>query len=91
MYIIYTNLAPKQSNTITSSINEIPIPSINDYRISNSLKTHTNNNQMRERASTVLPSPTKPNRVLPVRSDLFNSEQYIGNNIPSQRNIEFFK
>ncbi|CAF2646870.1 unnamed protein product [Rotaria sp. Silwood2] len=94
MYIIYTNLTPKQqtaSNMNVPSLNKIPIPSISNQRIVNSLKNNTSNNQMRERASTILLSSTKTNLVVPIRSSSFGSEQNTGNNIPIERNVEFFK
>ncbi|CAF3445821.1 unnamed protein product [Rotaria sp. Silwood1] len=94
MYIIYTNLTPKQhtsTNISAPSLNRISIPSISNQRMGNSFKNNTNNNQMRERASTILPSSTKTNLVVPIRSSSFGSEQNIGNNIPTERNVEFFK
>ncbi len=92
MYIIYTNLTSKQQNLPLSSLNKIAIPPTNNNnRIANSLKSNTNNNQMRERASTILLPPVKTNLVVPIRSSSAGSEQIIGNNIPTERNIEFFK
>jgi hypothetical protein len=89
MYIIYTNLSPRQQNS--SSTNKLSIPSTNNIRIGNSFKTNTNNNQMRERASTMLLPPMKTNLVVPVRSSSIGSEQIIGNNIPTDKNVEYFK
>ena len=89
MYIIYTNLQAKQQNS--SILNKIPIPSINNIPLANSLKTNIINNQIRERASTILLPPVKTNLVIPIRTNSVGSEQIIGNNIPPERNIEFFK
>jgi hypothetical protein len=93
MYIIYTNLSPRQQNS--SLLNKISIPSASNIRIPNNVKSNTNNTQMRERASTILlpslPTTTKTNLVVPVRSSSIGLEQTIGNNIPTERNIEFFK
>ncbi len=89
MYIIYTNLSPRQQTS--SSINKLPIPPTNNIRIANNLKTNSNNNQMRERSSTILLPPPKTNLVVPVRSSTVGSEQIIGNNIPTDKNVEFFK
>jgi len=92
MYIIYTNLTAKQpSLPSSSSLNKIALPPTNNNRIGNSLKTNTNNNQMRERSSTILLPPMKANPVVQVRSSSLGSEQNIGNNIPTERNVEFFK
>ena len=87
MYIIYTNLNPKQQN----SSNKISILPPNNNRIANSLKTSINNNQTRERASTILLPSIKPNLVIPIRSCSIGGEQNIGNNIPTERNVEFYK
>lgn len=94
MYIIYTNLNPRQQNA--TSVNRILIPqsSMNNntsLRLSNSLKSSASNSQIRERASTILLPSTKTNLVVPVRSSSVGSEQTIGNNIPPERNVEFFK
>ncbi len=91
IYIIYTNLTPKQQNSTSSSLNKIPIAPTNNIRITNSVKTNTNNNLIRERASTILLPPVKANLVVPIRSNSTGSEQTIGNNIPTERNVEFFK
>ena len=93
MYIIYTNLNAKQYvSTTSSSSNKISIPSTNpNNRVANSLKTTTNNNQARDRTSTVLYPIVKTHLVVPVRSNSICSEQNIGNNIPQERNVEFFK
>lgn len=94
MYIIYTNLNPRQQNA--TSVNRIPIPQNNfnnntNFRMANSLKTSTSNSQIRERASTILLPPMKSNLVVTVRSSSVGSEQTVGNNIPPERNVEFFK
>ncbi|CAF0727285.1 unnamed protein product [Rotaria sordida] len=94
LYIIYTNLTPKQqisSNMSAPALNKFPIPPIGNNRIPNSLKNNTNSNQTRERASTILSPSIKTNLVIPVRSSSFGSEQHISNNIPNERNVEFFK
>jgi hypothetical protein len=64
IYIIYTNLTPKQQNSTSSSLNKIP---------------------------TILLPPAKANLVVPIRSNSTGSEQTMGNNIPTERNVEFFK
>lgn len=90
MYLIYTNLTPRQQNVPTT--NKIPIPSSsNNIRIANSLKTNYNNNQMRERALTMSIQGPKINPIANIRSGSVGSEQVIGNNIPIEKNLEFFK
>lgn len=90
MYIIYTNLQPK-TDIITSS-NKISIPSANvNVRLPNSFKSAVNINQIRDRASTMLVPPVRTNVVTPIRADSTNAEQNIGNNIPLDRNVEYFK
>jgi hypothetical protein len=94
MYIIYTNLNPRQQNG--TGFNRVPIPpsSMNNNtnaRMSNSLKSSASNNQIRERASTILLPPMKANLIVTVRSSSVGSEQTIGNNIPPERNVEFFR
>ncbi|CAF0736616.1 unnamed protein product [Adineta ricciae] len=94
MYIIYTNLNPKQQNlpAVTSSaLNKISIPPPSNTRIANSLKNNSNTNQMRERASTILLPSVKANLVTPVRPNAVSSDQAIASNIPVDRNVEYFK
>lgn len=68
----------------TSSNAHVRIPS-------NSLKNNGNYNQPRERTSTMLLPPTKTNLVTTIRPNSNNCEQTIGNNIPTDKNIEHFK
>ena len=94
MYIIYTNLNPRPQNSTPA--NRIPIPqgttnNSTSTRISNSLQTSTTNNQIRDRASTILLPLQKTSLVVPLRSSSVGSDQTIGNNIPPERNVEFFK
>jgi hypothetical protein len=94
MYIIYTNLIPKQQgifNTTSSSLNKIAVPPMNNTRIANSLKNNSNNNLMRDRATTLLLPSIKPSPVTPVRSSSVNTEQNTANNIPIERNVECFR
>jgi hypothetical protein len=95
MYIIYTKLNAKQyvsTNTPSSTSNKIPIPSANPpNRVANSLKTTTNNTQSKDRATTSVLPIVKTNLVVPVRSNSVCSDQNIGNNIPPERNVDFFK
>ncbi|UJR27028.1 hypothetical protein I4U23_008332 [Adineta vaga] len=94
MYIIYTNLGPKQhnsSNVTSSSLNRISVLPQSNNRMANSLKNNTNINQMRERASTILSPSLKPYLVVPVRSSSVGGEQNIGNNIPADRNVEYLR
>jgi hypothetical protein len=94
MYIIYTNLNAKQqnsSNITSSSLSKISMLPGNNTRIANSLKTNTSSNQMRERSSTILLPPVRSNLAIPIRSGSIGIEQNIGNNIPTERNVEYFK
>ena len=94
MYTIYTNLSPKQThsfNTITRFVNRVPIPSMNNNGIASSSKNNSNTSQMRERAATMVAPASTVNFVAPIRSSSMISEQNIGNNIPKERNIEYFK
>src|SRR2546430_17653304 len=89
MYIIYTNLNPRQQNVSSSSNKNLVSSTNNNNRMANSLKTNSNINQTRERSATILlPLPTKTNLVVPVRSNSVGSEQTIGNNIPTDRTVE---
>ena len=94
MYIIYTNLSPKQPNLPSvppPSLNKVAIPVPTNTRIANSLKNHSSNNLIRERASTILLPSTKFNLVVPVRSNSIGSEQPMATNIPTERNVEYFR
>ncbi|CAM4873794.1 unnamed protein product [Rotaria socialis] len=94
LYIIYTKLIARQpnaSNVVVPSLNKIPLPSASNLRVTNSLNKNGNNNQPRERASTILPPSGKNNLVIPVRSNSFGSEQNVGINIPVEQNVGFFK
>jgi len=94
MYIIYTNLNAKQqnsSNITSSSLSKISMLPGSNTRIANSLKTNTSSNQMRERSSTILLPPVKSNIAIPIRSGSIGIEQNIGNNIPTERNVDYFK
>ena len=65
----------------------------NNNRVATSLKTNTNNGnvQMRDRTSTLLVAPVKTNLVVQIRPNTAGTEQIVGNNIPVERNIEYFK
>lgn len=94
MYIIYTNLNPRSQNAVP--VNRIPIPqgnanNLNSIRMSNSFQPSTGSTQIRERASTILLPTTKTSFVVPVRSSSIGSDQPIANNIPPERNVEYFK
>jgi hypothetical protein len=89
MYIIYTNLTPRQQ--VPSTSNKVSAPPTNNTRIANSLKTNSNINQMRDRTSTILLPPIKTSLVVSIRSNSIGSEQNIGHNIPPDRNVDFFK
>ncbi|CAF3686118.1 unnamed protein product, partial [Adineta steineri] len=94
MYIIYTNLEPKllnPSNIPLSTLNKISVPPPTNNRIANSLKNSATMSQIRERASTILVPSGKTNLVVPLRSNTVGGEQYIANNIPVDRNVEFFR
>jgi hypothetical protein len=94
MYIIYTNLNAKQqnsSNITSSSLSKISTLPGSNTRIANSLKTGTTSYQMRERSSTILLPPVRSNFVIPIRSGAIGIEQNVGNNIPTERNVEYFK
>lgn len=91
MYIIYTNLSPKTG--VISVPNKTTNPSANaNARIQpNSLKSNCNYNPPRDRASTMLLPPPKINLVTVIRPNSNNCEQPLGNNIPADKNVEFFK
>lgn len=93
MYIIYTNLNPKQQSIpiLAPSLSKNQPPSANNIRAAYSLKGASNNNQPRERTPTVSTPLPKSNVVAPTRTSSFIDEPVVSGNVPSERNVEYYR